>query len=240
MSNISPLIKLMLDVSSKVSRFLSRDYYELKSLQSSRKSNQMFVEKSLDKIKGILLGELERIRPEFGIVCTGFNKESTSPNQEKWVITVMDGVQNFTHSIPLFGISISIAEMKNSKEEITSCLMVFPILDEVYFAEKGKGAWYTGSMGKYSGTHRLRVSERKENLMVFGVENADRNIYYNREFGCNILASAYVASGKLDFARVRSKDIEAGILLVREAGGVITEGSDFVDLSSSSVKDITK
>lgn len=243
MSNTSPLMKIMLDVSSKASRFLSRDYYELKSLQASRKSNHMFVEKSLDKIKKVVLNELERARPEFGIVCKGFDKESTALNQEKWIVTLMDGIENFAHSIPCFGISIAVEEKRYSKPEIVSGLVTFPIIDEVYFAEKGQGAWHIGSMGKYSATNRLRVSERKENLMVFDSKPGNNAGHSYRDFGCNILSCAYVACAKVDFAKVydlNEDDLAAGIILVREAGGVVVNNGDSFSFSNSSLNGVMK
>ena len=243
MSNVSPLMKLMLDISNKAARFLSRDYYELKSLQSSTKSNQMFVDKSLDKIRKVVLSELERARPEFGMVCSGFNKESTSANQEKWIVTLMDGVENFAHSIPCFGISIAVEENRYSKPEIVSGLIMFPILDEVYFAEKGKGAWHTGSMGKYSGTHRLRVSERKDNLMVLDTKAPASSTHTHRVFGCDLLSCAYVASAKADFARAYNLDenyLAAGIILVQEAGGMVIKSSDSFSFSNSKLNGIMK
>jgi len=243
MSNISPLMKLMLEISNKAARFLSRDYYELKSLQSSKKPNHLFIEKSLDKIKKVVLGELERARPEFGIICKGFDKESTSVNQEKWIVTLMDGVENFAHSIPCFGMSIAVEENRYSKPEIMSGVVIFPIIDELYFAEKGQGAWHTASMGKYSGTHRLRVSERKDNLMVFGAKPTTSTNHEYRDFGCNLLSCAYVSAAKVDFAKVYNadeNDLAVGIILVQEAGGMVVRNSDSFSFSNSNLNGVMK
>src|SRR3989344_9449244 len=98
MNNFSPLIKLMKDAISKASRLLARDYYELQLLQSSRKSNELFVDKAVLKIKKTIYNELQRVRPEFGIHSLDLKKISTDENQATWVVNIMDGIENFARS----------------------------------------------------------------------------------------------------------------------------------------------
>ena len=237
MSNISSTMNVMMDISAKASRFLSRDYYELKSLQSSRKSMQPFVDKTLHKMRSVILSELERVRPEYGIDCIDFQKESTSEHQETWIVNIMDGVDNFAHAIPFFGIGIAVEENIHGKRELTYGLVAFPILDELYFAERGKGSWYIGSTGKFSATHRLRVSERKaqDQLLLLGSHANFPLGAAVRNFGCNLLSCAYVASGRADFAIMNDAgvtDTAAGVILVKEAGGVVQKKNDSIMISN--------
>lgn len=230
MSNISSSIKVMLDVSAKASRFLSRDFYELKSLQSSKKSTQTFVDRTVDKISKILINELERSRSEYGISATGVKKESQNEEKSKWLVNIMSGVRNLSHAIPCIGMSIAIEEEINGKMEVIASLLHFPILDETYFAEKGKGSWLIGSMGQYGATTRLRVSERRsaDSLLIIAHNDRASDQDAIRDFGCDLLSCAYIASGRADIAKIDSAnyhDVAAGILLIQEAGGVVQNDS---------------
>lgn len=226
MGNISSSIKVMLDVSAKASRFLSRDFYELKSLQSSKKSTQSFVDRTIDKISKIIINELERSRSEYGISATNVEKESQNEEKSKWLVNIMSGERNLSHAIPCIGMSIAIEEEINGKRELVASLLHFPILDETYFAEKGKGSWFISSMGQYGATSRLRVSERRNGDSLLIISHSDRASDQDtvRDFGCDLLSCAYVASGRADIAKVYARnyhDVAAGILLVQEAGGIV-------------------
>jgi len=230
MTNISSSVKVMLDITAKASRFLSRDYYELKSLQSSKNSTQTFVDRCLDKMSKVIVNELERSRPEYGVSALGIEKESQNEEKSKWLVNIMSGERNLSHAIPCIGMSIAIEEEIYGKKELVASLICFPILDETYFAEKGKGSWFIGSMGQHGATSRLRVSERRNADSLLIISHNDRAAEKDsvRDFGCDLLSCAYVASGRADIAKIDGSsyhDVAAGILLIQEAGGMVQNDS---------------
>jgi len=236
MSDVSSLIKLMMDITSKASRFLSRDYYELKSLQSSKKSTKPFVDKAILKINNFILSELQRVRPEFGVDSPDFKKDSIDENKATWLVNIMDGEENFSRAIPLFGIGIAIEELIYGNQEITYGLIAFPILDEVYFSERGKGSWYVGTTGKFTGTTRLRVSERKtdDSPLILDHTGSSSLKGSTKNFGSDLLACSCVASGRADIAMINSVSSQnaAGVILVKEAGGVVEQKGKFLMCSN--------
>lgn len=228
MSDFSSLIKVMKTAAGKASRVLSRDFNELKSLQSSRKPNDVFVNRSLNKVKDILVYELEKARPEFGLTMNGHVKNSESPNEERWIVNILDGSKNFSHAISSFAIGIAVEEKRYGKTEIISGLVSLPAINELFFAEKGKGAWVEGSANS-----RIRVSERKSKNSLLGVgEVPDVD---SIDFGSDLLACAYIACGRIDFAKLKCgyTDVASGIILVREAGGIVEETSGELLFSNS-------
>lgn len=235
MSDFSSLITIMKGAAAKASRVLSRDYNELKHLQSSKKSNETFVNRSFEKAKDIMITELERARPEFGLHSYSYNKESTSEHEERWILNVLDGAKNFSHSIPCFAIGIAVEERLYGKTEITSGLIFFPATNEIFFAEKGKGSWYEDNA-----VRRIRVSERRSKNDLLGVGDVPE--LDSQDFGCDLVSCAYVASGKMDFAKLKSgySDIAPGILLVKEAGGSVEEKSGELLFSNSLLGTIIK
>jgi len=229
MGDFSSVIKLIIDILDKSSRYLVRDYYELRSLQSSRKSTHQFVDKSIEKLQKIIFGELQRVRPNFGIKSSFFNKNSEEENQATWLVNIMDAKNNFAHALPLFGLSIAVEERVGGEDVVTSAVISFPLMEEVYFAERGKGAWYTGTTGQYTGTVRLRVSHRTERDDYLESSTGSGNSV--RIFGSDLWACVCVASGRLEAASMKDRayhDIASGIFLVRESGGEVQIlGSNF-------------
>ena len=149
-----------------------------------------------------------------------------------WIIDPIDGTTNFLHGIPHFAISIAL----QSKKEIVSGLIFDPIKDEIFFAEKNKGAFLNN--------HRLRVSNKSstEDCLFSsnheGVKFSDLNMRYS---GCAALDLAYVASGRLDgffHNKINLWDVAAGALLVKEAGGIVNDLNQFpinnIDIKASS------
>lgn len=230
MSYLSPTLNMLMTVVKKSASSLSRDFNEIEKLQSSVRGHQDFVMSAIRKVEGSLRVELSKARPAFAYAENG----KPQPQGAHFIISPLDGVINFAHGIPHFSTSVAISE----NGAVTAAVVYNPATDELYFAEKGNGAYKEG----FRNHERLRVSNRKElSESTFStLINYEENIAeYNairdkivpqisalRVFGAASLDLAYVATGKLD-ATVslgnQLSDIAAGILLVKEAGGSVFE-----------------
>ncbi len=233
MSNRSPLLNIIFQSLNKVTRNVVRDFGEIENLQVSPNSLDKFVSKTKKYILSSLKNDLIKSRPHWKI------KSNSCIENEKdkyyWIIDPLNGQFNFLHGLPLFTISISVEYNK----EIVSTVILDPIRDEMFFAEKGKGS--------YQNDRRIRVSNRKIlNSCVFSIfnETTDKEkenfqnyldqihaIAYSsssviRKFGSSALGFAWLASGKVDclFANNLNKlQVACGELIIKEAGGYLTD-----------------
>jgi myo-inositol-1(or 4)-monophosphatase len=186
-----------------------------------------------------LIEELQRARPDWGFLVEERGEIEGDPNKPRWIIDPLDGTTNFLHGIPHFAIAIAVQEPKPGGQgwgEITQGLVYNPITDESFWAEKGRGAWLN--------ERRLRVSARRnldDALVATGVPfkahgdlprfdkilNAVApEVAGIRRFGSAALDLAWVAAGRFDGfweEDLNFWDIAAGILLVREAGGFVSD-----------------
>ena len=226
----SPHINLITKACLKASRPLIRDYGEIENLQVSKKAPGDFVSSADKRTEKILIEELQKAHPDYGIITeeTGLINKSNIKN--RWIIDPIDGTMNFLNSIPQFAISIGYEEDGEIK-----CGVIFnPITNEMFYAEKGNGAFLNNT--------RIRVSNNKklnDALIVTGGPKQSSKIkkkifseYINvsmqvsnvRKLGSAALDMAYVASGRFDGYWQRELnywDIAAGIIIVKEAGGFI-------------------
>ena len=217
MNSISANLNLMIKACEKASKILIRDFGEIEKLQVSKKGPTDFVTNSDLKTEKVIIQELTKGRPDYSIISeeNGIWKNRDSKNT--WVIDPIDGTVNFLHGIPHFAISIAL----KSKNEIISGVIFDPIKDEMFFAEKDNGAYFNN--------HRIRVSNKNEIdncLFALGGKSQNEPNIPNRKTGCAALDMAYVASGRFDGFFQNSLnlwDIAAGIILVKEAGGIINE-----------------
>lgn len=230
MSYLSPTINMLMTVVKKAASSLTRDFNEIEKLQSSIRGHQEFVTAAFNKTQDNLKYGLSKARPDFAYAVDG----QPQPACPHFIISCLDGVINFSHGIPHFSISVAICE----NGVITACVIYNPATDELYFAEKGTGAYKEG----FRSNERLRASSRKElsdSIFSTLINYKDNIAEYNavrdkivpeinslRVFGAASLDLAYVAAGKLD-ATVslgnNLSDIAAGMLLVKEAGGSVYE-----------------
>ena len=221
MNSISPNLNVMIKASEKASKVLIRDFGEIEKLQVSKKGPLDFVTNSDLKTEKIIIGELKKAKPNYSIISEENGTEDNKDKKNTWIIDPIDGTVNFLHGIPHFAISIAL----KSDNEIISGLIFDPIKNEMFYAEKNNGAFFNN--------HRIRVSKKNkinECLFVTGGKLEEELTLPYRKSGCAALDLAYVASGRYDgyFQRnLNLWDIAAGILLVKEAGGVINE----IDLS---------
>ena len=223
MNSISANLNVMIKASEKASKVLIRDFGEIEKLQVSRKGPTDFVTNSDLKVEKIIIEELKKARPNYSIISEESGIENNKDKDNTWIIDPIDGTINFLHGIPHFAISIAL----KSNNEIVSGLIFDPIKNEMFYAETENGAFFNNQ--------RIRVSKKNEiNDCLFvtgGKIKQELDLPY-RKSGCASLDLAYVAAGKYDgyFQNdLNLWDIAAGIILVKEAGGVLNE----IDLSTN-------
>ena len=225
MNSISANLNIMIKASEKASKILIRDFGELEKLQVSKKGPKDFVTNSDIKVEKIIIEELKKARPNFSVISeeNGIKKDKDQSNT--WIIDPIDGTVNFLHGIPHFAISIAL----QNNNEIISGLTFDPIKNELFYAEKDNGAFFNNQ--------RIRVSKRNNiDDCLFALGKSENKFDFTfRRTGCAALDMAYVAAGRLDGyfqKKLNIWDIAAGVILVKEAGGIIN------DISLSKIQDL--
>ena len=222
----------MIKATEKASKSVIRDFGEVEKLQVSKKGPRDFVTKTDKHVEKILIEELSKTKKNYSFLSEEVGSIENKDKDNIWIIDPIDGTTNFLHGIPHFAICVAL----ESKKEIISGLIYDPIKDEMFYAEKNKGA--------YLNNQRLRVSQK--NLIdecLFssnheGVKFSNLNMRYS---GCAALDLAYVASGRLDgffHNKINIWDVAAGALLIEEAGGIVNDLYKFdqnnIDIRASS------
>ncbi|MBM3557097.1 MAG: inositol monophosphatase [Alphaproteobacteria bacterium] len=226
----SALMTVMEKAARKAARGLARDFGEVEQLQVSRKGPSDFVSTADFKAEKILREELTKARPTFGLLM---EESGATPGTEdsRWIVDPLDGTTNFLHGIPHFAISIAVEKAG----EIVAGLVLDPIRDEFFRAEKGKGAFLNQRRLRVSGRSQLgdaviatgipyRGRDGREQF-VGELETVMAEVAGVRRFGAAALDLAYVAAGRYDGFWERGLapwDVAAGVLMVREAGGYVT------------------
>ena len=217
MNTISANLNIMIKAAEKASKILIRDFGEIEKLQVSKKGPTDFVTNSDLKAEKIIIEELKKARPHYSIISEENGIENNKDKNNTWIIDPIDGTINFLHGIPHFAISIAL----KSNEEIISGIIFDPIKNEMFYAEKNNGSYFNN--------HRVRVSQKNEVsdcLFVTGGKIYSEPDLPYRKTGCAALDMAYVASGRYDGyfqQNLNLWDIAAGIILIKEAGGVLNE-----------------
>ena len=232
MSYQSPALNVMVAAARKAGRPLIRDFGELENLQISLKGPGDFVTHADKRTEQILIDELSRARPGYGFLGEEGGGVEGKDRTHRFIIDPIDGTTNFLHGIPHFAISIALER----EGQLVAGLIYNPITDEMYTAEKGSGAFLNNK--------RLRVATRKEmapSLFATGLPFLGREGHARalaeagavmaatsgiRRFGAAALDLAYVAAGRVDGFWERGIhiwDTGAGIVLVREAGGIVSD-----------------
>ena len=223
MQSISANLNVMIKAAEKASRALIRDFGEIEKLQVSIKGPTDFVSNADLKAEKIIIEELKKARPYYSIISEEDGSENNKDKDHTWIIDPIDGTTNFLHGVPHFAISIAL----KYGNEIISGLIYDPIKDEMFYAEKDSGAFFNNQ--------RIRVSKKKEiNSCLFATGGVAKNEVDLplRKSGSAALDIAYVAAARYDgyFQNgLNLWDIAAGIILVKEAGGMINE----IDLSQN-------
>jgi myo-inositol-1(or 4)-monophosphatase len=235
----SGLITVMTRAARKAAPRLRRDFNEVEQLQVSRKGPADFVSMADKQAEQTLVDELRHARPDWGMLLEEGGEIEGNPTKPRWIVDPIDGTSNFLHGLPHFAMSIAVQEPKLGGKgwgDITCGLIYQPLTDEAFWAEKGRGAWLN--------ERRLRVSARRdlsEALIATGIpykahgdlprfnsilEAISPEVAGIRRFGSAALDLAWVAAGRFDGfweEDLQLWDIAAGIVLVREAGGYITD-----------------
>ena len=232
MISISSNLNIMIKAAEKASKSVIRDFGEVEKLQVSKKGPYDFVTKTDKQVEKILIEELSKTKKNYSFLSEEIGKIENNDKENVWIIDPIDGTTNFLHGIPHFAICIAL----ETRKETISGLIFDPIKDEMFFAEKNKGA--------YLNNQRLRVSNKNiidDCLFSSNQEGVKFSNLNMRCSGCAALDLAYVASGRLDgffHNKINIWDIAAGALLVREAGGMVNNLAKFnpnnIDIRASS------
>ena len=216
MNSISANLNIMIKASEKASKILIRDFGEVEKLQVSVKGPSDFVSNADIKTEKIIINELMKSKKNYSIISEEGGSKINSDTENVWIIDPIDGTTNFLHGVPHFAISIAL----KSNNEIVSGLIYDPIKDEMFYAEKNNGAFFNNQ--------RIKVSKKKDiDSCLFGTGGEITKIdLITRKSGCAALDMAYVAAGRYDGYfqnNLNLWDIAAGIIIVKEAGGIINE-----------------
>ena len=228
MNSISANLNIMIKASEKASKTLIRDFGEVEKLQVSVKGPSDFVSNADTNAEKIIIEELKKAKPHYSIISEENGVQENKDSKNTWIIDPIDGTINFLHGIPHFAISLAL----KSNDEIITGLIFDPIKNEMFYAEKNNGAFFNNQ--------RMRVSNKKvidECLFASNEKNKNTSNLSVRNLGSAALDMAYVGSGRFDgfFQKnLNLWDIAAGIIIVKEAGGVTNE----INLLSNSKIDI--
>ena len=218
--NQSSIVTVITKAVVKASKGLIRDFNELENLQVSVKSNKTFVTSADFKADKLLKQDLMHARPTYSILTEESGEIQGEDPDHKWVIDPLDGTVNYMHGFPHWAISVALKK----KDEVIAAATYDPIKNEMFWAEKGCGA--------YLNDRKIRVSQRNkldDALISFGTSLAISNVLEKsvRRGGSMTLDMAYLAAGRTDILYTTPNsnewDVAAGMLLIKEAGGVLLD-----------------
>lgn len=228
----SPAMNVMRAAVEKAGRALRRDFGEVENLQVSKKGPGDFVSQADLKAEKILFEELSEARPGYGFLMEERGVVEGADATHRWIVDPLDGTTNFLHGIPHFAISVALER----EGTLVAGVIYNPITDELFFGERGQGAYGPGGRLRVAGRDRL-----SEAVLACGAPHGERkgsaefitetqkllpNIAGLRRFGAASLDLAFVAAGRFDAFWERGLaawDMAAGIVLVREAGGLVSD-----------------
>jgi myo-inositol-1(or 4)-monophosphatase len=225
-------INVMVKACRKASKTIIRDFGEIENLQVSLKGPGDFVTASDKKVEKILINELQKARPSYSILSEEIG-QINNDKSFKWIIDPIDGTANFLHGIPHFAISIGLEH----DDEIICGIIYDPIKDEMFVAEKGNGSYLNNQRMRVSSRSKLKdcivftggptLESKNKELALEEYKKFSSKIHIPiRKLGSASLDMAYVAAGRCDGFWQRNLkywDIAAGIILVKEAGGFVTD-----------------
>jgi myo-inositol-1(or 4)-monophosphatase len=233
----SALMNVMVSAVRKAGRGLARDFGEVEQLQVSVKGPANFVSAADHKAEETLFRELSKARPDYGFLMEEGGEVKGSDKTHRWIIDPLDGTTNFLHGVPLFAISVALER----EGQLVAGVIYNPVSDELYMAERGKGA-YISARGPQD--RRLRVASRKslaDAVVATGIPHRGRQGHPRflreaevvmaevagvRRTGAASIDLAWTAAGRFDGYwehNLQPWDTAAGIVIVREAGGLATD-----------------
>ncbi|MDF1728072.1 MAG: inositol monophosphatase family protein [Sulfitobacter sp.] len=238
-------LNVMMKTARKAGRALMKDFREVENLQVSVKGAGDFVSRADTNAEKIIKDELMGARPTYGWLAEEGGEDEGQDPTRRWIVDPLDGTTNFLHGLPHYSISIALEH----KGEVTAGVIYDPSKDELFFAEKGAGAWMNETRLRVSGRSRMIESIFATGLPFGGRSDLPATLQDLarllpatagvRRFGSAALDLAYVAAGRYDGfweRRLNAWDLAAGLIIVKEAGGLVeplTRGDDI--LSSGAV-----
>jgi myo-inositol-1(or 4)-monophosphatase len=226
------LMNIMVQAVLKAGRGLARDFGEVENLQVSLKGPGDFVSAADRRADEVLIAELKKARPGFGFLTEESGTIEGTDKTHRWIIDPLDGTTNFLHGIPLFAISLGLER----EGQLVAGVIYNPVLNELYVAERGSGAFLNDKRLRVAGRRRLADAVVTTGLPHVGrpgheVQVDQARPVINAAAGLRITGSAamdlaWVASGRFDGywqQGLSPWDIAAGVVIVREAGGIVTD-----------------
>ena len=237
MTTPSALLKVMIDAVRKTARGLNRDFGEVAELQVSKKGAADFVSAADLKAEQTLFEELSRVRPGYGFLGEERGEIPGSDKTHRWIVDPLDGTTNFLHAIPHFAINVALER----EGQIAAAVTYNPATNDMFWAERGRGAFINDKRLRVSSRNRLDEAVIATGIPFLGhgqharflkeLHQISQRVAGVRRFGAAALDLAWVAAGRFDGFWERDLspwDVAAGLLLVSEAGGMVTsaEGGD--------------
>jgi len=236
------IMNVMVQAATKAGRSLVRDFGEVQNLQVSLKGPGDYVSQADKKAESIILNELRRARPDYSFLMEEGGEMPGNDSQHRFIVDPLDGTTNFLHGIPLFAISIALER----QGQLVAALIYNPVLDELYTAERGSGAFLNDRRLRVAARRKLEdcvigtgiphLGNRRHGAYLVELRNVMGRVSGVRRMGAASLDLAYVAAGRFDGFwenHLQPWDIAAGILLVREAGGYVTDSQGKQDVLTS-------
>ncbi len=227
---VSANLNVMMKAARKAGRALAKDFREVENLQVSMKGAGDFVSRADINAEQIIKSELMNARPTYGWIAEEGGEEPGKDPTRRWIVDPLDGTTNFLHGLPHWAVSIALEH----KGQIVAGVIYDASKDELFFAEKGEGAWMNESRLRVSGRDKMIESIFATGLPFGGRRDLPLTLQDLarlmpacagvRRWGAAALDMAYVAAGRYDGfweRRLNSWDIAAGIVIVREAGGLV-------------------
>jgi myo-inositol-1(or 4)-monophosphatase len=228
----SALLKVMIEAVRKTARGLGRDFGEVSELQVSRKGAADFVSAADLKAEQTLFEELTRVRPGYGFLGEERGEEAGTDKTHRWIVDPLDGTTNFLHGIPHFAINVALER----EGLIVAAVTYNPVTHDLFWAERGRGAYLNDKRLRVSGRARLDEALVATGIPFLGhgqharflkeLHQISQRVAGVRRYGSAALDLAWVAAGRYEAFWERDLgtwDVAAGILLVAEAGGIVTD-----------------
>ncbi|GAB5374763.1 MAG: inositol monophosphatase family protein [Acuticoccus sp.] len=230
----SAILNVMVAAAEKAGRNLARDFGEVENLQVSKKGPADFVSRADKRAEEICLAELSRARPDYGFLGEEGTNLAPRDGQHVFIVDPLDGTTNFLHGLPMFAVSIGLRR----GDDVIAGVIFNPVTDELYSAERGRGAFLNNRRLRVAGRQDLSSALLSTGVPFLGHGNQPRfftemqplmgKIAGLRRNGSAALELAWVAAGRIDGFwehDLNAWDMAAGIALVREAGGFVTDTS---------------
>src|ERR1700692_4791439 len=233
----SALINVMVKAARRAGRSLKRDLGEIENLQVSLKGPANFVSLADKRAEQMLLEDLTKARPGYGFIGEEGGIREGDDKTHTWIVDAPDGTTNFLHGIPQFAISIGLQR----EGTIIAGVIYNPANDELYIAERGKGAFLNDQRLRVAGRRQLgdcvigcglpHIGRGDHALSRHEMTEIQNKVAGLRRFGAASLDMAFVAAGRLDGyweRNLQAWDLADGQIIIREAGGTVSgfEGDD--------------